>query len=1666
VAAARRVYGHRGAMPFEQPPVLAAYTSVPVSSTLFPVHAASVFRGARTRSQSRVRPASAGPTSRASSGTVTTEAVRGRPSRAAGSAGTSSAKVRPSSAKSRPSSAKSASAAAVAARQGSVAGAEGDSSSMTVQHLPANALSDSSRWGWQQVRGADGRVLGKKWVDSYKGGYSSGQLSPRRKSWVESGGGGTSSLNAFLAAEKTPSGSQHAWLEYRARQTAMGWVPDAGSEEVHFSRWRPTPHKRVKRTGGGARRKRKGGNKRRGARDASSSRKQLASLQEKGGQAAKLSSSASGRRSRGGTSSRLHRAAGSAAAAGTTQAQASDVTQVSDKGTQCDELGLDSLIEHGGLEVRVLAMGGFASSVDTSTISCTLRVGDRLKDTASVPMDVAPDDPCLQPPDNSPCAYFLEPLRGRQRLHLQIQCRAAPKSGYRMHGPDVLAGLHLALSPRETMGTRLFALDAQVSQDARSASACEVAAADSTGMPPTRLCPHGWVAVQYRCLGMAHLAEGDFRSGLMAELADLEWQAHHLLGMCTLTVERARHLPRLGSKKLAVDPFAVVYYRGQCFKTRVVLSTSAPQWNASFELPVQDFVDEVRIKIFDWNAYKFAEDAKFELIGSCSFSLLDELAQAPRAENGELSREHWTELYRSGQQHTLHRCGDVFCRTVFKPKYGRANPETTASHCVATLILGCKEARGLHLFELGHRKGNSLVLKISLLQPQMEKQQHVASSTHIFKDPVDGWVVQFDASVAFIVTDHNASARLALYTRPVSGEKETVLDSVVIGAVHLIGGDDEQQHWYPFLQAERSSHKAPGGLVENYRNLRIISRLEDKGRVGSQVNQALGTAVTGDRTNLNMQATLRADAFEADAHINGALLVSRQMNITVTRQRATASVTPGVNTGSSSRRSERQARALDQLAAQQLDVGVVGIVSVAVLRAKDLNQVLLGARLSDPDPFCVICHEEDEEGTTTVAKTRDPVWTNSAWHSFSCTHWRSSISVKIYSRDPLGQHVLLGTVAIGLRETWANSVSLNADFPSPWDEELRTNGVNQDGWFTVFGRGNSLQPCGRVQIVLQLRRALTRIQPASAALRRVISTSSMLHRATMDDAQAVAPRIVHDVEVPDVGQLVTIEVTVLKLHDLEHEDKMPLVRVRLANESISDSTASYLQLCRRSKTAKAHVFHEEFQKAAVYTRLHVLAVTTMQSFARLKMARRRIQHLRSSLVTKAAKTQPPEWNESFQLHTRDATQYLICEVLGQDQSTRAAVFLGMVSQRVQDVIKHQKVERWFPMELEAPPIWAGPVRDHWRDELVSNADGQLYVRIFVAIRLQSYYRGYCVRRQISRSMAVEHQIVFAVGGPGSGRHTLCSRLADEFDVAQNPCNDELSEYSIQDTLVYLDMGHLLMTFVRALSSSNSTKERSHAEAIRTVMSDGDLVSNSTISKVVRQAVLRSKNRFPGSTILLSGFPLNIEQLDAYIKDFPSNKPATVMYFECDEEEMYQRCVASKDYPDEGQLAKRLALFHKYCRGEVVEAFKKQGLCATIDAKQPLEDCYRQSHQILQPVMKRHSVRQAQAVQAHIDMRDRAVEDYNSKRLEHKAEANDAQALGVATPGHKETIEATDVSSKDQENKPNQPPNGTPDGVPDVPSLKLRLQVKQIGLMQTVKAITVAKRWRKQTMMIG
>ena len=52
---------------------------------------------------------------------------------------------------------------------------------------------------------------------------------------------------------------------------------------------------------------------------------------------------------------------------------------------------------------------------------------------------------------------------------------------------------------------------------------------------------------------------------------------------------------------------------------------------------------------------------------------------------------------------------------------------------------------------------------------------------------------------------------------------------------------------------------------------------------------------------------------------------------------------------------------------------------------------------------------------------------------------------------------------------------------------------------------------------------------------------------------------------------------------------------------------------------------------------------------------------------------------------------------------------------------------------------------------------------------------------------MEPQVVVAGGWPGSGRHTLCSRLADEFDVAQNPCNDELSEYSIQDTLVYLDM---------------------------------------------------------------------------------------------------------------------------------------------------------------------------------------------------------------------------------------------------------------------------------------
>lgn len=151
------------------------------------------------------------------------------------------------------------------------------------------------------------------------------------------------------------------------------------------------------------------------------------------------------------------------------------------------------------------------------------------------------------------------------------------------------------------------------------------------------------------------------------------------------------------------------------------------------------------------------------------------------------------------------------------------------------------------------------------------------------------------------------------------------------------------------------------------------------------------------------------------------------------------------------------------------------------------------------------------------------------------------------------------------------------------------------------------------------------------------------------------------------------------------------------------------------------------------------------------------------------------------------------------------------------------------------------------------------------------------------------RIVLVVGGPGSGKGLLCSRLAEECGI------------------VHLSSGDLLRDEV----NENTPLGRECAD----IMARGELVSSATITALVR----RRMRRFPGRRVLLDGFPRSLE--NAY--DFMAlcGRPELALHLDCDDTILLERIIKRSQESNENGVKraddnietalKRLRTYHKY-----------------------------------------------------------------------------------------------------------------------------------------------------------
>lgn len=179
-------------------------------------------------------------------------------------------------------------------------------------------------------------------------------------------------------------------------------------------------------------------------------------------------------------------------------------------------------------------------------------------------------------------------------------------------------------------------------------------------------------------------------------------------------------------------------------------------------------------------------------------------------------------------------------------------------------------------------------------------------------------------------------------------------------------------------------------------------------------------------------------------------------------------------------------------------------------------------------------------------------------------------------------------------------------------------------------------------------------------------------------------------------------------------------------------------------------------------------------------------------------------------------------------------------------------------------------------------------------------------------------IVFVLGGPGAGKGTMC----------------ELAESQLGWT--HLSTGELLRAEQQAGGPNAETIEKS--------ITAGQLVPDTIIVTLLKDAMEHITRTTGNVNFLLDGFPRSIGNLDAWHEVFTEETELPKMlYFECPFEVLKQRILGRAKYTgrsdDNLESIKHRFDTFKTLTLPIVERFKQQNRCVEIDTSQSRQDVY-------------------------------------------------------------------------------------------------------------------------------
>lgn len=173
-------------------------------------------------------------------------------------------------------------------------------------------------------------------------------------------------------------------------------------------------------------------------------------------------------------------------------------------------------------------------------------------------------------------------------------------------------------------------------------------------------------------------------------------------------------------------------------------------------------------------------------------------------------------------------------------------------------------------------------------------------------------------------------------------------------------------------------------------------------------------------------------------------------------------------------------------------------------------------------------------------------------------------------------------------------------------------------------------------------------------------------------------------------------------------------------------------------------------------------------------------------------------------------------------------------------------------------------------------------------------------------------IVFVLGGPGSGKGTNCAKLAKEFNYVHFAAGDLLRNEITKGT----ETGKMIDTYIR----------------------EGEIVPMEVTIGLLKDAMIASPH---ADGFLIDGFPRKMDQADAFEEHVAKGK--FVLFFDCPANILEQRLLdrgktSGRTDDNIDTIRKRFKTFVETSM-PVVEKFGKQKRLVKIDSSRPLDQVY-------------------------------------------------------------------------------------------------------------------------------